>query len=104
MDPAVSHVLPELTGMLYKILYQLPNFPFKLLGKLGAKSRPYWQDPEVSTRRYSEGGLKIRLKDKHSGREVVLGIDAAIEVVLVKVFENPRAYSLNRMLDAFRLV
>jgi hypothetical protein len=42
LDPAVSHVLPELTGMLYKILYQLPNFPFKLLGKLGAKSRPYW--------------------------------------------------------------
>ena len=104
LDPAISHVLPELTGMLYKILYQLPNFPFKLLGKLGARSRPYWQDQEVSSRRYPEGGLKISLKDKHSRREVVLGIDAAIEVVLVKIFENPSAYSLSRLLDAFRLV
>jgi len=90
--------------MLYKILYQLPNFPFKLLGKLGARSRPYWQDQEVSSRRYPEGGLKISLKDRHSGREVVLGIDAAIEVVLVKIFENPSAYSLSRLLDAFKLV
>lgn len=71
---------------------------------MGAKSRLYWLDQEVSTRRYSEGGLKIRLKDKHSKREVVLGIDAAIEVVLVKIFENPRAYSLSRLMDAFRLV
>jgi hypothetical protein len=82
----------------------MPNFPFKLLGKLGAKSRLYWLDQEVSTRRYSEGGLKIRLKDKFSDKEVVLGIDAAIEVVLVKIFENPKAYSLNKLLDAFRLV
>jgi len=104
LDPAISHVLPELTGMLYKILYYLPNFPFKLLGKLGAKSRPYWQDQEVNSRRYPEGGLKISLKDRHSGREVVLGIDAAIEVVLVRIFENPSAYSLNKLLDAFRLV
>lgn len=44
------------------------------------------------------------MKDKHSKREVVLGIDAAIEVILVKIFENPSAYSLNRLLDAFRLV
>ena len=35
---------------------------------------------------------------------MVLGIDAAIEVVLVKIFENPSAYSLSRLLDAFRLV
>lgn len=104
LDPAISHVLPELTGMLYKILYYLPNFPFKLLGKLGAKSRPYWQDQEVNSRRYPEGGLKISLKDRHSGREVVLGIDAAVEVVLVRIFENPSAYSLNKLLDAFRLV
>jgi hypothetical protein len=33
-----------------------------------------------------------------------LGIDAAIEVVLVKIFENPSAYSLSRLLDAFKLV
>jgi len=58
----------------------------------------------VSSRRYPEGGLKISLKDKHSGRDVVLSIDAAIEVVLVKIFENPSAYSLSRLLDAFRLV
>lgn len=90
--------------MLYKILYYLPNFPFKLLGKLGAKSRPYWQDQEVNSRRYPEGGLKISLKDRHSGREVVLGIDAAVEVVLVRIFENPSAYPLNKLLEAFRLV
>ena len=48
--------------------------------------------------------MKISLKDRHSGREVVLGIDAAIEVVLVRIFENPSAYSLNKLLDAFRLV
>ncbi len=58
----------------------------------------------MSPRRQPEGGLKICLKDKHSGREVVLGIDAAIEVVLVKIFENPSAFSLSRLLDAFRLV
>ena len=34
----------------------------------------------------------------------MLGIDAAIEVILVKIFENPSAYSLNRLLDAVRLV
>jgi hypothetical protein len=48
--------------------------------------------------------LKISLKDRHSGKEVVLGIDAAIEVVLVRIFENPSAYSLKKLLDAFRLV
>ena len=48
----------------------------------------------MSTRRFSEGGLKLKLKDRHSGKDIVLGIDAAIEVVLVKIFENPRAYSL----------
>jgi len=31
-------------------------------------------------------------------------MDAAIEVVLVKIFENPSAYSLDRLLDAFKLV
>mmetsp|Transcript_39226 Transcript_39226/g.59832 ORF Transcript_39226/g.59832 Transcript_39226/m.59832 type:complete len:188 (+) Transcript_39226:1487-2050(+) len=90
--------------MLYKILYQRPDFPFKLLGKLGAKSRSYWQDQDVSSRRYPEGGLKISLKDKHSGREIVFSIDAAIEVVLVKIFENPGAFTLTRLLDAFKLV
>ena len=58
----------------------------------------------MSSRRYPEGGLKISLTDKHSSKEVVLGMDAAIEVVLVKIFENPSAYSLDRLLDAFKLV
>ncbi len=44
------------------------------------------------------------MKDGHSGKEIVLGIDAAIEVVLVKIFENPRAHSLQRLFDAFKLV
>jgi hypothetical protein len=34
----------------------------------------------------------------------LLGIDAAIEVVLVKIFENPKSYSLSKLLDAFNLV
>ena len=48
--------------------------------------------------------MKISLKDKYSGREIVFSIDAAIEVVLVKIFENPNAYTLSKLLDAFKLV
>jgi hypothetical protein len=50
--------------MLYRILYLLPNYTFKLLGKLGAKSRLYYEDKEFKSKNYPEDGLKIDLEDK----------------------------------------
>jgi hypothetical protein len=38
----------------------------KLIGKLGARSRQYDLDNKFNSRNYSEDGLKINLKDKHS--------------------------------------
>ena len=35
---------------------------------------------------------------------MILGIDAVIEVVLVKIFENPRAYSIYKLKQAYKLV
>lgn len=39
LDPIIENILPELNAMLYKIFCYLPQPTFKLLGKLGAKSR-----------------------------------------------------------------
>ena len=50
LDPVISSILPELNSLLYKILYLLPNYSFKLLGKLGAKSRLYHEDKEFKSK------------------------------------------------------
>ena len=50
LDPVVSGILPELNSLLYKVLYMLPSYSFKLLGKLGAKSRPYCEDKEFKSK------------------------------------------------------
>lgn len=44
------------------------------------------------------------MEDTHSGKEVVLTIDAAIEVILIKIFENWPNYTHSRLLEAFNLV
>lgn len=79
--------------MLYKILFLLPNYTFKLLGKLGSKSRLYYEDKEFKSRNYPEDGLKIDLEDRFSGQKIVLGIDNAIDVVLLKIFDNYQKYN-----------
>ena len=52
LDPVIAPVLPEFNSLLYKFLYLLPNFSFKLLGKLGAKSRLYYEDKEFKSKNY----------------------------------------------------
>jgi hypothetical protein len=51
-----------------------------------------------------EDGLKIDLEDKHSGRQIVLGIDSAIDVVLLKIFDSFHKYSQQKLLEAYKLV
>jgi hypothetical protein len=51
LDPVIAPVLPEFNSLLYKFLYLLPNFSFKLLGKLGAKSRLYYEDKEFKSKK-----------------------------------------------------
>jgi hypothetical protein len=50
LDPVIANILPELNSLLYKILYLLPNYTFKLLGKLGGKSRLYYEDKEFKSK------------------------------------------------------
>jgi len=50
LDPVIAPVLPEFNSLLYKFLYLLPNFSFKLLGKLGAKSRLYYEEKEFKSK------------------------------------------------------
>jgi hypothetical protein len=50
LDPVITQILPDLNSMLYKILFLLPNYTFKLLGKLGAKSRLYYEDKEFKSK------------------------------------------------------
>lgn len=50
LDPVITNILPELNTLLYKILYLLPSISFKLLGKLGAKSRLYYDDKEFKSK------------------------------------------------------
>ena len=50
LDPIIENILPELNTMLYKIFCLLPQPTFKLLGKLGAKSREYFEDKEFRAR------------------------------------------------------
>ena len=63
----------------------MPNISLKLMGKLGAKTRQYDRNNEFKPRNYSEDGLKIYLQDKHSKEEILLGIDAIIDVLLIKI-------------------
>jgi hypothetical protein len=46
LDPIIENILPELNSLLYRIFCVLPNPTFKLLGKLGAKTRLYSEDKE----------------------------------------------------------
>lgn len=48
--------------------------------------------------------MKISLEDTFSNREVVVSIDSAIEVILIKIFENWQNYPLSQLVDAFKLV
>jgi hypothetical protein len=62
LDPVINQVLPELN---------------QALGH-----RMYNEDYKISTRNYAEDGLNFKLKDKHSGQSVVLGVDAFINSIL----------------------
>ena len=85
-DPVISHVLPELNACVKSHLNFMPNISMKLMGKLGQKTRQYNKNNEFKPRNYSEDGLKITLKDKHSKEEVICGIDSIIDVLLLKIF------------------
>lgn len=51
-----------------------------------------------------EDGLKLDLYDKHSGKSLVLGIDSAIDVVLLKIFDSFHKYPHAKLLEAYRIV
>jgi transformation/transcription domain-associated protein len=46
LDPIIENILPELNGVLYRIFCVLPPQTFKLLGKLGVKTRQYFEEKE----------------------------------------------------------
>ena len=48
--------------------------------------------------------MKIDLEDKFSGKKIVSGIDSAIDVVLLKIFDSFHKYSQQKLLEAYRLV
>jgi hypothetical protein len=104
LDPIIENILPELNGLLYKIFCVLPNPTFKLLGKLGAKTRLYFEDKEFRAKNFPEEGLKIGLEDKTTGREVVLPLDSAIGTLLIKVFDCFQKYCQDKLIYAYRLV
>jgi hypothetical protein len=82
LDPVINQVLPELNQALGHNMYHLPQHAQRLMAKLGAKTRMYNEDYKISTRNYAEDGLNFKLKDKHSGQSVVLGVDAFINSIL----------------------
>jgi hypothetical protein len=84
-DPVIQCVLPELNACLKPLLTYMPNISLKLMGKLGSKTRQYDRNNEFKPRNYSEDGLKIQLQDKHSKEQIVFGIDAIIDVLLIKI-------------------
>jgi hypothetical protein len=47
LDPIIENILPELNSILYKIFCILPSQTFKLLGKLGAKTRQNVENKEL---------------------------------------------------------
>jgi hypothetical protein len=93
LDPVISQVLPDLNGSLKHLLFFMPNLSLKLMGKLGAKTRQYDKNNEFKPRNYSEDGLKICLTDRHSNEHIVFGIDAVIDVLLVKILSYGDCYT-----------
>lgn len=87
LSPVLAPILPELNVLLYKFVHILPNVSVKLLGKIGAKSRPYNEDKEFRFKNYPEDGLKLELVERTSGEVVVLGLDSAIDVVMIKIID-----------------
>lgn len=104
LDPIIDNILPELNGLLYKIFCILPSQTFKLLGKLGAKSRQNFENKELRTKNFPEEGLKIELQDKSTGREIVLPLDSGIGTILIKVFDQFQKYSQDKLIHAYKLV
>jgi len=74
------------------------------MGKLGSKTRQYDKNNEFKPRNYSEDGLKICLKDKHSGQKIVFGIDAVIDVLLIKILSHCDIYHASELRQAINFV
>lgn len=104
LDPIIEIILPELNGLLYKLFVIFPSPVFKLLGKLGAKTRQYFDEKDFRAKNFPEEGLKIELQDKSTGREVVLALDSAIGTILMRVFDCFQKYSQDKLLQAYKLV
>lgn len=73
MDPVIETIIPDLKNRLFRILihygyHNTQTSVFKMLAKLGSKTRVNNEDKEFKTKNYPEDGLKIDLEDKNSGR------------------------------------
>ena len=48
--------------------------------------------------------MKIDLEDKSSGKQISLGIDTAIDVVLLKIFDSFHKFNHAKLLEAYKLI
>ena len=92
LNPVLKNVMPDLNKALINNITIFPSPSFKLMGKLGAKTRRYNYYNKNKPRNDSEDGLKICLKDRHSNNTITFGIDGVIDVILIRHLARPDAY------------
>jgi len=96
--------MPQLNKALINNITIFPSPSFKLMGKLGAKTRRYNYYNKNKPRNYSEDGLKICLRDKNSGKTITFGIDGVIDVILIRHMGYPDNYSPSELMHAIDFV
>jgi len=60
---------------------------FKIISKLGSKCRHYRDDKPVRSSN-SEDGLVLYFRDKHTGKNVKLGIDFIIQTITSEILDR----------------
>lgn len=104
LNPVLKTVMPELNKALINNITIFPSPSFKLMGKLGAKTRRYNYYNKNKPRNYSEDGLKICLKDKNSDNTITFGIDGFIDVILIRHMGYPDSYTPCQLMQAIDFV
>jgi len=51
-----------------------------------------------------EDGFKIELFDKDTDMKVVLGMDSAVDVVLLKIVDNFQKYNKHKLLETYKFI
>lgn len=93
-NPVFQSTQHELSSNLFEVLnYHFNNdkkqmgIVFKIISKLGAKCRHYKDDKPV---RFSnaDDGLVLYFRDKHTGKQIKLGIDFIITTITSEILER----------------